>query len=167
MDDLYLDRIRLPREIFIPNSSIMSIIKNNAEILDIDEGTSLWDILVNESMLILISDNPDRLTIETPEMLDFISYNNNIERYRSYRHSFVAAARNYLTRVEQLRIAWKEHSDPYLTWGLSDDRIMIVVKFTPVYPTRNYDEILRREVNAAVEAGEFVPFKYLRVLGLC
>lgn len=167
MDDLYLDRIRLPRELYFLNSSVMSVIRNNAEILNIMVDGPLWDILVKESMLILISDNPDRLTIETPEMLDYVSHYGIIEHYHSYRQQFVSVLRNHISRIEQLRTAWKEHSDPYLTWGLSDDLVMIVIKYTPVYPTRNFDEILRREVKAAIEAGEFVPYKYLRVLGLC
>lgn len=162
-----LDRIKLPREIYISNSEFLSILDTYGYLLNISREQPYWKTLIDESLKILISDNPDTATIESSEMAQFLLHHADIKRYQEYRYRFVSAARMYLIQVEQLRVLWRDHTNPYLTWHLSDDHKLIIIRFNPVYPARDYDAILRKEVNAAIEQGEFVPYKYLKVLGLC
>lgn len=161
-----LNRIKLPREIYISHKEFLSILDVHGYLVGITKGHPYWNMLIDESLKILISDNPDVVTIETCEMAQYLMHCTN-QHYQEYRYRFVAAARPYLIQIEHLRLLWKDHTNPYLTWHLSDDQHLIIIKFNPVYPARDYDAILRREVTAAIEQGEFVPYKYLKVLGLC
>lgn len=164
-----VDLVRLPREIYIAYKELKAVAVLEGENISggLDSET-FWNILFKECCLILIADNPDLAQIETTEMITHLSTQNiSPTDYVTFRRHFVEAMRRPLTDIERLRSIWREHANPYLTWKLSDDQCLVIIKFTPVYPTRDYDAILRNVVKDAIANGEFVPYKYLRVLGLC
>lgn len=160
----------IPRVYPILLTELQSVILNYASVLNLEAHVleTAHDIILDEVYNILISKHPDRNVPETQNFLYFL-FNNavSLENFVQFKSGLMSALNRYLVNIEQISQLWKEHADPYLTWRISDDGLMLMVMFTPVYPARNFDEILRREVDAAVKAGEFVPYKYLRVLGMC
>ncbi len=161
--------IKLPRELCVSCKELRDILALYGESIQGNIPLDVfWPTLFNEGCQILISDNPDLNNVETSQMVDHLHRNLiPFNQYSFFRQHIVDSLKRPLTDIEHLRCMWREHANPHLTWELSDDQLLIIVKFTPVYPTRAYDELLRNAVNEAMANGEFVPYKYLRVLGLC
>lgn len=164
-----IDSIRLPREIYIAYKELKAVAELEGERISGGlNGEVFWNVLFKECCLILIADNPDFAQVETPEMMHYLSTSDVTPLdYAQFRRRFVEAMKRPLNDIERLRSVWREHANPHLAWKLSDDQCLVIIKFTPVYPTRDYDGILRNTVKEAIANGEFVPYKYLRVLGLC
>lgn len=149
---------------------LQAVILNYASVLQLEEHIldAAQPLIMEEVYNTLISSNPDNKVPETQPFLEFLVANQvSLEHFIYFKNGLLTALNRYLTNIENIIQLWKEHANPYLTWRISDDQRMLMIMFTPVLPTRNYDEILRREVQAAVNAGEFVPYKYLRILGMC
>jgi hypothetical protein len=164
-----IDLIKLPREVYVSLTALKDTIFLYGELIKGNTPLEIfWSVLFNESCQIMLSDNPDVITIETAEMSDHFIYNNlSFAQYSEFRKRLVDALKLPLTDIERLRSVWREHADLHLTWRVSEDQLLVIIKFTPIYPSRDYDTILRTVVNEAITSGEFVPYKYLRVLGLC
>lgn len=160
----------IPRLYPINLSELQAVILNFASILELEEQVleAATPLIMEEVYNTLISSNPDRNVPETQNFLNFlVTQQVTIDRFIAFKNGLLTGLNRYLLHIENLVQMWKEHANPYLTWRYSDDHFMLLVIITPVQPNRNFDEILRREVTAAVEAGEFVPYKFLRVLGMC
>lgn len=160
----------IPRLYPILLSELQAVILNYASVLQLEEHVlNAAKLLIMEEVYnTLISTNPDRKVPETQNFLNFlVAQQVTLESFIEFKNGILVGLNRYLIQIENIVQMWKEHANPFLTWRYSDDGHMLLIIITPVMPTRNFEEILRLEVTAAVEAEEFVPYKFLRILGMC
>lgn len=166
-----LDRLKLiPRSVFIPYPEVERLALCHAYHLNVTDDLlpEALPILVDEIMQIIISVNPDLFQVHTLNFGRLLSQCETTgQGARKFQELVVLGLNRYINDIEMLRIGCREHADQYTTYEIQDNRKIAVVRVNPIFPTRDYEGILRREVQQAMEKGEFVPYKYLRVLGMC
>lgn len=157
----------IPKAVCIPASDITEFIINFANMAGMGEVDSDGLVVlmkeVGEILTSTIPDQPHPMLDETVNYL--IQRNVTFKQYIVFKQYFVRGVDSYLRQIEVLRTSWREHADPYLSYKYDGQLLTIV--FNPVYPTRDFSGALLREIDQARLNNEFIPYKYLRVLGMC
>ena len=157
----------IPKAVCIPKFDIVEFITNFTNMMGVGEiDSDGLVVLMKEVGEILASEIPDQphpLLDETVNYL--INRNVTFKQFVVFKQYLIKGLEPYLRQIEVLRTAWREHANPYLCYKYDDK--LLTIGFNPVYPTRDFSGALLREIEAARSNNEFIPYKYLRVLGMC
>lgn len=104
-----------------------------------------------------------------PETADWINMAESMRlpfaHYRLFKNKITTLFKKEILDISRIEDLWKEHANTYLTYYFNDTKDMIWIVFHPVQSCRQLETILRQEIDAALERNEFVPYKYLRLIG--
>lgn len=159
----------IPKTVCIPMSDITEFILNFSDIA----GMGTLDevglaVLMKELFEIVISEQPDNPYPALEQTANFlISRNVTFKQFINFKQYIVASLETYLRQIDMLRTLWREHADPYLSYSVTEENKLLVISFNPIYPSRDFSGVLLREIEQARINNEFIPYKYLRVLGMC
>ena len=157
----------IPKAVCIPKFDIVEFITNFTNMAGMGEiDSDGLVVLMKEVGEILTSDTPDQPHPMLDETVNYlIARNVTFKQFVVFKQYLIKGLDSHLRQIEILRAAWREHADPYLRY-IYDDALLTII-FNPVYPTRDFSGILLREIEEARLNNEFIPYKYLRVLGMC
>jgi hypothetical protein len=157
----------IPKAVCIPKFDITEFIANFSNMAGMGEiDSDGLVVLMKEVGEILTSDTPDQPHPMLDETVNYlIARNVTFKQFVVFKQYLIKGLDSHLRQIEILRAAWREHADPYLRY-IYDDALLTII-FNPVYPTRDFSGILLREIEEARLNNEFIPYKYLRVLGMC
>ena len=72
----------------------------------------------------------------------------------------------HIQAIDQITDLWREHCEVDLSWGVSHDvkRIEIYIKPKPNFI--DIDELVEEAILKLIDEDKFVPYKYLRAVGI-
>ena len=157
----------IPKVVCIPVTDVTEFIINFAAMAGMGEIDSEGlVVLMKEVGAILASDIPDHPHPVLDETVNYlITRNVTFKQFVVFKQCLIRGLENHLRQIDILRTTWREHAEPYLNHEY--DTRLLYINFNPVYPTRDFSGALLREIVEARLNNEFIPYKYLRILGMC
>ena len=167
--DTFIKHGSIPKVICLPVNTLTGVVINFSAISGIGELDSTGlTVLMKEVAEIIVSNDPDTIY---PILENTASYllarDVTFKQFTVFKQYILKAIDEQLRQIEIIRSNWREHADPYLSYSFSEDNLFLTITFNPVYPSRDYAGVLMKEVEKARANNEFIPYKYLRILGMC
>lgn len=159
----------LPRYELIPTAVLMDSVEKLQYLLGFEyKEDSPWNqILSQEILLILIRDVDDYRIPETEELVElYLNQQITHEQYKTFKQSVVGHLGYYVKRIIELRYMWREHCDIHINVKPTENAANIMLVVVPIVTTPNLHTLLLDEVKKIQDSGGFVPYKYLRIVGL-
>jgi hypothetical protein len=158
--------LKLPKTICLPVNMALEVINlcNSTYLRMEDQGTP--EFLLNELIILLCRKNIDFEDNEYQATLRrFAARGVSGNSYDNYKARLLTALNGFYNRLYAWLEAWREYSDVELSGCVRYDLNMVVFKFNVNPSGVEVDQVINDWVNSQIEAGRFVPYRYMRLLG--